>query len=122
MTKTIAIDLDGVLAQYDGWKGPDHYGPPMPGAIAFLESLIVAEMQPWIFTTREGPILTEWLRKYMPPAVLEHLIVTRTKPPAWLYIDDRCWLFKGTFPSIEEIEDFQPWWQKPPPGAAEELQ
>jgi hypothetical protein len=112
MVKTIAIDLDGVLAQYNGWKGPDHYGEPLPGAVDFLRSLIAADMQPVIHTTREGPGLGEWLRKHMPPEVLMHLIVARNKQPAWLYIDDRCFLFKGTFPTIAEIENFRAWWQK----------
>jgi hypothetical protein len=112
MMKTIAIDLDGVLAQYDGWKGPDHYGEPMPGAVDFLRALITADMQPILHTTREGPGLNEWLHQHIPPEVLMHLIVTKIKQPAWLYIDDRCFLFKGTFPTIGEIENFRPHWQK----------
>ena len=27
MKKHIAVDLDGTLAHYDGWKGVDHIGP-----------------------------------------------------------------------------------------------
>ena len=27
---TIAVDLDGTLARYDGWKGIDHIGDPIP--------------------------------------------------------------------------------------------
>lgn len=26
----IAVDLDGTLAFYDGWKGPEHIGDPIP--------------------------------------------------------------------------------------------
>lgn len=26
----IGVDLDGTLAHYDGWKGPDHIGEPVP--------------------------------------------------------------------------------------------
>lgn len=26
----IGVDLDGTLAHYDGWKGLDHIGPPIP--------------------------------------------------------------------------------------------
>lgn len=36
---TIAVDLDGVLAQYDGWQGIDHIGPPIPGVIEFMVNL-----------------------------------------------------------------------------------
>ncbi len=38
-TKSVAIDLDGVLATYDGWKGADHIGKPIDGARAFLKEL-----------------------------------------------------------------------------------
>lgn len=37
--KTICVDLDGVLAQYDGWKGVDHIGDPLPGAVEFVKRL-----------------------------------------------------------------------------------
>ena len=33
----------------------------------------------------------------------------RVKPSAQLYIDDRAWLFTGTFPSHDEIRSFKPW-------------
>ena len=29
----IAIDLDGTLAEYDGWKGIDNIGKPIKGAV-----------------------------------------------------------------------------------------
>lgn len=35
----LAIDLDGVLCQYDGWKGPAHFGKPVPGVIEELYKL-----------------------------------------------------------------------------------
>jgi hypothetical protein len=37
--KTVAVDLDGVLAQYDGWKGLDFIGEPILGAHEFLAEL-----------------------------------------------------------------------------------
>ena len=39
MKKTVALDVDGVLAQYNGWKGIDHIGDPIPGAISFTKEL-----------------------------------------------------------------------------------
>lgn len=30
----IGVDLDGTLAQYDGWQGPEHIGPPVPPMLA----------------------------------------------------------------------------------------
>ena len=29
-TLTVAVDLDGTLAEYDGWKGEDVIGDPLP--------------------------------------------------------------------------------------------
>lgn len=31
------------------------------------------------------------------------------KPPAFLTIDDRAWLFQGTFPDLELLQHFRPW-------------
>lgn len=118
-TKTIAVDFDGVIHRYDGWKGPDHYNDePVAGAPEFLLRLIEQGCSPVIFTTRSGPALGQWLKRHLPTKVLESLVVTSTKPPAWLYIDDRCFLFTGRFPSREEIENFKPWWEKSPQEAA----
>ncbi len=51
MKRTICVDMDGVLATYDGWKGHEHFGDPIPGARAFLAKLSeVYEVA--IYTTR----------------------------------------------------------------------
>jgi hypothetical protein len=119
MTKTIAIDFDGVLAAYDGWKGEEHYGAPLPGAIEFVKTLLDERYIVVIFTTRAGTSagidrLEGWLKLHGLEALLhDRLVITCIKPPAWLYIDDRCFLFKGTYPTINEIEDFKPWWKQP---------
>src|SRR5690606_30096034 len=36
---SVCIDLDGVLARFDGWRGYEHFGVPLPGAIEFTQSL-----------------------------------------------------------------------------------
>lgn len=99
MKKTICVDLDGVLAQYDGWKGVDHIGDPIPGAVDFTKELSqLGDVV--IFTTRCNPEVNK------PSAV--HLLVNRVrewldrhgfeyadiyagtgKPIASAYIDDR---------------------------------
>lgn len=48
----LAIDLDGTLAEYHGWKGIDHIGAPIP---AMVEQLISYHNAGWkiaIFTAR----------------------------------------------------------------------
>lgn len=49
--KTICVDLDGVLARYDEWKGIDHIGIPNPGAVEFTKALSKFA-RVVIFTTR----------------------------------------------------------------------
>lgn len=34
MSKWIGVDLDGTLAYYDGWKGIEHIGAPIPRMLA----------------------------------------------------------------------------------------
>jgi len=46
----IGVDLDGTLAHYDGWKGIEHIGPPVP---AMLERVLA-----WIAEGREVRIFT----------------------------------------------------------------
>jgi hypothetical protein len=73
MKRTVCVDLDGVLAKYDGWKGVDHIGDPIPGAVEFTKAL--SELcDVVIFTTRCNPEVNK------PEAV--HLLVNRVR--AWL--------------------------------------
>ena len=54
--KSICVDVDGVLAQYNTWKGVRHIGTPIPGAKEFLEALS-EEFEVVIYTTRMNPEL-----------------------------------------------------------------
>lgn len=111
--KTLAIDFDGTLSAYTGWKGDmAPLDPPLPGAIDFLTDCLDRGFAVVIFTTRPEQLVHEWLEKHAPPDVALAVQITNTKPPAWLYIDDRCFLFQGTFPTMPEIENFKAWWQK----------
>lgn len=49
--KTVLVDLDGVLCEYDGWKGVEHFGEPIPGAREFL-SYLRERFEVAIYTTR----------------------------------------------------------------------
>ena len=97
----VCLDLDGVLAQYDKWRGVDHIGDPVPGALEFTKKLAkIAEVV--IFTSRcaqdvaEGSRITpgqlrihviEWLEKHKFP--FTDVYTGQGKPRAAAFIDDR---------------------------------
>ncbi len=100
----ICLDLDGVLAEYHGWEGPDHIGPPIPGALKFARSLAkLADIV--IFTGRcsEEPgdrdvvqsispgqmrvKVVDWLEKHGFP--FADVYIGQGKPRVAAFIDDR---------------------------------
>lgn len=72
MKKTVCIDVDGTLARYDGWKGVDHIGDPLPGAVE-LTKRIAEFADIMIYTTRCCSDLNH---------EAPHLLVNRVR--AWL--------------------------------------
>lgn len=48
----IAVDLDGTLAQYVGWKGPTHIGEPVPAMLERVKAWLEEGQQVKIFTAR----------------------------------------------------------------------
>lgn len=128
----LCLDFDGVIHSYtSGWKGaaiiPD---PPVPGAIEFiiaaLEHFDVA-----IFSSRSGErggidAMKSWLGRQIMDRINEktiydhrtaHAIVDRiewpkSKPPAFLTIDDRALTFSGWWPKPEQLLGFKTWQQE----------
>lgn len=97
MTKRgwIGVDLDGTLAVYDGWKGPDHIGEPVTRMVALIQSYIAAGHEVKIMTARvsgENPehsraVIQKWLTDNDLPA----LEVTCRKDYGMIILyDDRC--------------------------------
>ncbi len=99
----VCLDLDGVLARYEGWKGNEHIGVPLPGALDFATALAqFADIV--IFTSRcsqdessdsnrvADPAkmrirIIDWLERYKIPYV--DVYVGKGKPRAAAFIDDR---------------------------------
>lgn len=100
----VCLDLDGVIATYGKWRGFDHIGPPVPGAVDFARQLSeVADII--VFTARcsgdpgpdgDMPLLTtgqmrikviEWLEKHHFP--YKDVYVGQGKPRVAAFIDDR---------------------------------
>jgi len=101
---TIAVDLDGTLAAYDGWRGLEHIGEPLPGAVKAMWALYQAGCELVIYTCRCGnngrgefaggvsvqrwaEVVADWLLQHDFPPM--HLHVDGGKPFADVYVDDR---------------------------------
>lgn len=88
----IGFDLDGTLAHYDGWKGPEHVGEPISKMMDKLREHLNEGYEVRIFTARASdpmqvPFIHDWLVKNGLP----RLGVTCSKDfmMKMLY-DDRC--------------------------------
>lgn len=69
--RIIAVDLDGTLAHYDGWKGIEHIGPVIPEVANAMERAQKEGADVWIYTARvsdpadaeeAGKYIEEWLK------------------------------------------------------------
>jgi len=94
---TVCVDLDGVLSNYGGWKGIEHFGEPIPGAVDFTKDLS-RRYRIVIFTSRcheeEGrdvdyarKLVTAWLDRH--GFAYDEIYTGNGKPFANAYIDDR---------------------------------
>lgn len=68
-TGWIGVDLDGTLAHYDEWRGPEHVGAPIP--------LMVERVKKWLSEGKDVRIFTARLAFYegneSEESVAEHL-------------------------------------------------
>ena len=112
---TIAFDFDGVLAQFNGWKGKDHFGEPVPGMRKYLTELKAKGVGVIIYSTRGAHEIEEWCKRYdMPFDYINCNPELHTqnmgKPIAHIYVDDRAICFHGDVDRLrEEIANFKPW-------------
>jgi hypothetical protein len=102
-TPVVAIDLDDTLSEYDGWKGPTHFGAPRENAIWALKCFKHNGWEVEIFTSRnhDENVKRLWVDKYA-PGLIDRVNETRhhpdthedpgrdsPKPKVDLFIDDR---------------------------------
>lgn len=115
--KTICIDFDGVIAQYEGWKGEDVFGEPVDGVQTALEVLKKNGYTIIIYTTRSA---NAKLKKYLEKNSIPYDYINENpdqpegsnkgKPIADVYIDDRAICFRGNWKyTLEEIAMFKPY-------------
>lgn len=88
----IGVDLDGTLAEYAGWKGPDHIGTPIPAMLVRVQAWIRDGFTVKVFTARacvpeQVQPVKEWLARHG----LADLEVTNVKDFGMVELwDDRC--------------------------------
>lgn len=88
--KTIAVDLDGTLAEYHGWKGKEHIGKIIPAMKARVDAWLGSGHRVVIFTARASdqqniPPIKRWLEQHG-----YNMLVTCVKSPDMAEIwDDR---------------------------------
>lgn len=92
MSGWIGVDLDGTLAFYDGWKGPEHIGDPIAPMAERVRQWLAQGRTVKIFTARacvaeQIPVVQAWARKHFGVA----LEVTNQKDFGMVELwDDRC--------------------------------
>lgn len=69
MSGWIGVDLDGTLAEYGTWKGPDHIGAPIPRMMDRVRAWLAAGKTVKIFTARacipdQVPPVRAWLERH----------------------------------------------------------
>ena len=87
MKKHIAIDLDGTLAHYDGWKGKEHIGDPIPAMVNALVGYLFKGGVYSIFTARctgtpaeiveNREIIMKWVHDHSLPLPVEVTAIKR---------------------------------------------
>lgn len=86
------VDLDGTLAVYEGWKGMEHIGDPVPEMLERVKAWVANGEKVKIFTARVMvpeaiPFIAAWLEKHG----LAGLEITNVKDFAMIELwDDRC--------------------------------
>ena len=111
MNSVVCVDLDGVLNEFDQWRGARYFHPPRPGARAFLQRLHELGYEVVVFTVRWKPHVVQWLAEHgLAEFVAE---VTDKKPAAHVYIDDRALCFRGDFQEVLAlVPQFRAHWER----------
>lgn len=119
MGKKVAVDFDGVISVYEGWKGLGSFGPLVPGVVQELQEMRERGMTIIINTTRGQDIncVREYLRANGVP--YDHINVNAPetaknvsdrKIHADVYIDDRAIPFEGKWDGMaDRVQRFLPW-------------
>lgn len=115
---TIAVDFDGVIAEYSGWKGSKTLGEPREDVAQVLHKLRREGWKIVIHTTRSETQIVDYLfRNRIPYDEINHNSCyenTGAKPVATVYWDDRAVRYSGNaFKDLSVIRRFRTWNGRP---------
>ena len=112
--KTLAVDFDGVIADYTGWKGEGVHGPPRRDV---MEALAILHREGWkivVHTTRSDADISDYLAAHQVP----HDEINSNsdyrnlghKPVATVYWDDHALRYSGdAIQDLRTIREFTTW-------------
>jgi adenylylsulfate kinase len=112
--QTIAVDFDGVVAEYDGWKGAAVLGSPRKDVLRALHTLRSEGWKIIIHTTRSASEISEYLVLHNIP----HDEINQNssyqnagpKPVATVYWDDRALRYSGdALEDLKQIRSYKTW-------------
>ena len=111
---TVAVDFDGVLAEYEGWQGESVLGSPR---LDVVEALSVLRSEGWriiVHTTRGTHEVEAYLRAHDIPydEINRNSQYSNAgpKPVATVYWDDRALRYSGNARAdLDLIREFKTW-------------
>jgi adenylylsulfate kinase len=111
--KTLAIDLDGTLAEYDGRFTAGVIGAPITSAVDLIKKLKAEGWKVFIFTSRdesESEAIISWLKKHELSDMFESIYTN--KPHYSAFLDDKNVRFsnENVAELIAEVKN-NPWWK-----------
>jgi hypothetical protein len=109
-TKTIVLDFNGVIDDYQGWKGSATSYPPREGVEPFLAMLVTKGYRLIVCTASNIQQVKQWICRYNLDQYIEDVV--NVKPPAIVYLDDRAVTFNGDFnKAYDDIVNFHTFWE-----------
>jgi hypothetical protein len=117
--RTYAFDFDGVIAEYDGFKGHEHVGKPTTEVVDAMRILKGQGHKIVIYSTRGE----KRLRQYCIDNQVPFDYINKNpdlegenpgKPTAYVYVDDRAVCYRGQSAEelVQEILAFKVYWDK----------
>ncbi len=115
---TIAVDFDGVIAEYDGWKGAGVLGAPRQDVLTALHALRAEGWKIIVHSTRGVEELSGYLLEAGVPFdeinTNSDYSTQSAKPVATVYWDDRAVTYSGDARrDLETIRAFRTWNNRP---------